>query len=90
MRVDVTDDNSRPRIIVDCSGVVEEAERDVACSAGDVEVGLRVGGRAGVEGADEVVFPEAVGVEGHEVVHGVVGGGDGGEDGGDLGERLVR
>ena len=34
---------------------------------------------AGVEGADEVVFPEAVGVEGHKVVHCVVGGGDGGE-----------
>lgn len=32
-----------------------------------------------------MVFPESVGAEGHEVVHGVVGGGDGGEDGGDAG-----
>ena len=63
--------------------MVEKAESDVACAAGDVEVGLGSGGGAGVEGADEVVFPEAVGVEGHEVVHCVVGGGDGGEDVGD-------
>lgn len=32
-----------------------------------------------------MVFPESVGADGHEVVHGVVGGGDGGEDGGDAG-----
>ena len=32
-----------------------------------------------------MVFPEAVGAEGHEVVHCVVGGGDGGEDCGDAG-----
>jgi hypothetical protein len=38
---------------------------------------------AGVEAADEVVFPEAVDAQGHEVVHGVVAAGDGGEDGGD-------
>jgi hypothetical protein len=38
---------------------------------------------ARVEAADEVVFPEAVDAQGHEVVHGVVAAGDGGEDGGD-------
>ena len=65
--------------------MVEEAECDVACAAGDVEVSLGGGGGAGVEGADEVVFPEAMGVEGHEVVHCVVGGGDGGEDVGNCG-----
>ena len=61
-------------VVVDCCGVGEEAESDVTGAAGDVEDGLGCrlrGGRgkggvnAGVEGADKVVFPEAVGVEGH-------------------------
>lgn len=39
----------------------------------------------GVYGAHEVVFPESVRADGHEVVHGVIGGGDGGEDVGDAG-----
>lgn len=66
-------------------GVVEEAEGDVAGPTGYVEPCLRGlgGGRAGIQGAHEVVFPETVDAEGHEVVHGVVRGGDGGEDGGD-------
>jgi len=64
-------------------GVGEQAEGDVGGAACDVEDGLGVRGGAGVEGAGEAVFPEAVDAEGHEVVHGVVGGGDGGEDGGD-------
>lgn len=71
--------------------MVKEAESDVSCTACDVEDvhALRLGGGrekgvyAWVEGADEVVFPEAVDVEGHEVVHGVVGGCDRGEDGTD-------
>ena len=74
--------------------MVEEAEGDVACSAGYVEDCLGDGGGvvrifAGVEGADEVVFPEAVGAKGHEVVHCVVGGGDGGEYGADCGVVLA-
>lgn len=80
--------------MVDVCGVVQHAEGDVAGPAGDVEdvpalvfgVGWAVcGGRAGVQGADEVVFPEAVDAQGHEVVHGVVGRGDGAEDGADWG-----
>lgn len=83
------------RGVVDVVGVVEHAEGDVAGAAGDVEdvPALRRGGAgggrertgvgAGVEGAHEVVFPETVDAEGHEVVHGVVGAGDGGEDAGD-------
>lgn len=72
-------------VVVDRGAVVEQAEGDVAGAAGDVEDRLRGGGGAGVEGADEAVFPEAVGAEGHEVVHCVVRGRDGGEDRGDFG-----
>ncbi len=78
-------------VVVDERGVVEHAQGDVAGAAGDVEDGPALLGRggggvgAGVEGADEAVFPEAVDAERHEVVHGVVGGGDGGEDGSDCG-----
>ena len=59
---------------VDGVRVVEEAEGDVAGAAGYVEDfvargrpwgGGGAGGEAGVEGADEVVFPEAVDAEGH-------------------------
>lgn len=68
--------------MVDRVRVVQEAEGDVAGAAGYVEDfvarGWGGGGArrvAGVEGADEVVFPEAVDAEGHQVVHAVVGGG---------------
>ena len=83
------------RGVVDVVGVVEHAEGDVAGAAGDVEDVPALRGRgagggreragvgAGVEGAHEVVFPQAMDAEGHEVVHGVVGAGDGGEDAGD-------
>ena len=66
----------------------QKAEGDVTCAAGDVEDGLgcrlrrgsgKGGVDAGIEGANEVVFPEAVGVKGHKVVHCVVGGGNRGE-----------
>lgn len=76
-------------------GVVEEAEGDVACAAGDVQDvlgggrgGGRKGGEARVEGRDEVVFPDAVPAEGHEVVHFVVRVCHGREDGGDEGAFL--
>ena len=61
-------------VVVDCCGVGEEAEGDVTCAACDVEDGLGCwlrGGSgkgsadAGVEGTDEVIFPKAVGIEGH-------------------------
>lgn len=86
--------------VVDIVGVVEHAEGDVACAAGDVEdvPALRGGGAggrcqgagvgAGVEGAHEMVFPQAVDAEGHEVVHCVVRGRDGGENAGNWG--IVR
>jgi hypothetical protein len=68
--------------VVDRVRVVQEAEGDVAGAAGYVEDfvawgwgGGGAGRVAGVEGADEVVFPEAVDAEGHQVVHAVVGGG---------------
>lgn len=43
---------------------------------------------AGVQTADEVVFPEAMDTQGHEVVHCVVRGGNGAEDGTDC--RVVQ
>lgn len=76
-------------------GVVEHAEGDVAGAAGDVEdvPALRRGGAgggcnrggvgAGIDGAYEVIFPEAVDTERHEVVHAIIGGGYRGEDAGD-------
>lgn len=73
-------------VVVDEGGVVEHAEGNIACTAGDIEdcpgfSGLVGEGRGtGVKGAHEGVFPEAVDTHGHEVVHGVVGGGNGGED----------
>ena len=80
--------------------MVEHAEGDVACAAGDVEdclssrtlgAGSGGGGESDtrIERANEMVFPETVDAEGHEVVHGVVGGGDGGEDGGDWRSELA-
>jgi len=73
--VDVADGDGCRGGIVDCVGVVQEAEGDVAGAACYVEdfiargwVGRgcgRGGGEAGVERADEVVFPEAVDAEGH-------------------------
>ena len=78
-------------IVLDKRTVLEHPEGYISCSACDVEdrlptaVSLGAVLYAGVYGAHEVVFPESVGAEGHEVVHGVVGGGDGGEDGGDAG-----
>ena len=65
MGVDVCDYNLGFWVVVDVGGVVEEAESNVACSTGDVEDAEGVGGGAGVEGADEVVFPEAVDAQGH-------------------------
>lgn len=55
-------------VVVYVRGVVEHPEGDVAGPAGDVEDVPAVGGGggfggesgAGVEGADEVVFPETV------------------------------
>lgn len=82
----------RGGVAVEGGGVVEHAHGDVAGAAGDVEDALllarfgRVGGvrvDARVEAADEVVFPQAVDAQGHEVVHCVVAAGDGGEDIGD-------
>jgi hypothetical protein len=91
-RVDIRDGDVRGGVAVEGGGVVEHAHGDVAGAAGDVEDALLFTGLAGVAGvgvdarveaADEVVFPEAVDAQGHEVVHGVVAAGDGGEDGGD-------
>jgi hypothetical protein len=89
-RVDVGDGHARVRVVVDVRGVVEHAERDVARAAGDVEdAHARGAGHRGqrvaawVEVAHEMVFPEAVDAEGHEVVHRVVRRGDGREDGAD-------
>jgi hypothetical protein len=100
--VDVGDGDVRGGVAVQHSGVVEHAHGDVAGAARDVEdsllfargggivgAGGEVGADAWVEAADEVVFPEAVDAEGHEVVHGVVAAGDGGEDGGDWGSLYV-
>ncbi len=73
-------------VVVDEGGVVEHAESDIACTAGDIEdcpgfCGLvREGRGPRIQGAHEGVFPEAMDAEGHQVVHGVVGRGDGGED----------
>lgn len=92
--VDVGDGDARQVVAVDGGGVVEHAEGDVACAARhveDVPAGLGRGGggaAARVQGADEVVFPEAVDAEGHKVVHCVVGGGYGGEDCADCCERV--
>lgn len=97
--VDIRDSDAGVGGVVDVVGVVEHAEGDVTGAAGDVEdvPALRGGGAgggcqgtgigAGVEGAHEVVFPQAVDAEGHEVVHSVVGGSDGGKDTGDY--RLI-
>lgn len=91
--VDITDCHAGLEVVVDVCGVVEHPECDVAGPAGDVEdvppallfdvafAGWE--GGAWVQGADEVVFPEAVDAEGHEVVHCVVGGCDGAEHGAD-------
>ena len=81
-------------VAVEGRGVVEHAHGDVAGAAGDVEDALllawgglgrgrEVGADAWVQAADEVVFPQPVDAQGHEVVHGVVAAGDRGEDGGD-------
>lgn len=64
---------------MDGRGVVEQSEGYVSRAACNIEERLRLGGRAGVEASDEVVFPQSVRVERHEVVHCVVGGGNGGE-----------
>jgi hypothetical protein len=65
-------------IVVYVCRVVEDAEGDIAGSACDIKdfpagLGCAGGVAAGVYAADEVVFPEAVDAQGHEVVHCVVG-----------------
>ena len=64
--------------MVDVCGVVEHAEGNVAGASGDVEDGPGLVSRRGarVQGAHEVIFPDAVDAEGHQVVHRVVGRGD--------------
>lgn len=71
-RVDVSDGDGGGGGVVDGVGVVEEAEGDVPSPTGDIEdcpalgggravgCGQRGAGGAGIEGAYEVVFPEAV------------------------------
>ena len=75
-------------VAIDEMSVSEQTQRDIGGPACDVEDLLRVEGGAGVEGADEAVFPEAMDAKGHKVIHGVVGGGDGGEDRADLWEKF--
>lgn len=79
--VDVGDGDADRRVGVDDVGVVEHAEGNVAGAAGDVEYVLRTGrgraaggqrGEAWVEGCDEVVLPNAMPAERHEIVHAVV------------------
>jgi hypothetical protein len=98
LRVDVCDGDVGVGVVVDVRGVVEHAEGDVARAAGDVEdvpalLLVRGGGgervAARVEVAYEVVFPQAVDAEGHEVVHVVVAGRYRGEDAADWGGGLA-
>lgn len=72
--VDVCADDARFTVCIDFLCVVEHPECDVACAAGDVEDahGLATGPSAGIEGTDEVVFPETVDTEGHGIVHNIV------------------
>jgi hypothetical protein len=97
LRVDVCDGDVGVCVVVDVRGVVEHAEGDVARAAGDVEdvpalLLVRGGGgervAARVEVAHEVVFPQAVDAEGHEVVHVVVAGCYRGEDAADWGRVI--
>jgi hypothetical protein len=90
--VDVCDGDVGVGVVVDVAGVVEHAECDVARATGDVKdvpalvARGRGGGQrvaAGVQVAHEVVFPQAVDTQRHEVVHRVVRGGDRGEDAAD-------
>ncbi len=89
--VDVGDYNTSGGVAVDGGGVVEESEGDVACAASDVEdclsgrvmwAGSVGGGESDtrIERTNEMVFPETVDAEGHEVVHGIVVRSDRGED----------
>ena len=63
--------------------MIEEPKGDVAGPPCNVEnlLGLRRGIRGGsdrrrtntgVDGAYEAIFPETVGIEGHQVIHGVI------------------
>lgn len=72
--VDIRTDDARFTVSVNLFGVIEHTESNVAGAAGYVEDGhgLAAGLAAGVEGADKVVFPEAVNAEGHGVVHNVI------------------
>ena len=65
MWVYIRNDDAGVTIVVYSGSVVEKAEGDVACSAGYVEHCLGGLWGAGIQGADEVVFPEAVDAEGH-------------------------
>jgi hypothetical protein len=80
--VDIRDNDRGLKVVVDLGRVVEHAECDISGSSGNVEnlQWLSAGLTSGVERTNEVIFPETVNSEGHDVVHGIVGSGDGGED----------
>ena len=75
-------------------GVVKKTESNVSCSTGDIKDALtllRRGRRwadAWVERSNKAVFPEAMSVERHEIIHGIVGGGDGCEDCANYGKSI--
>lgn len=82
--VDVEHGDARVPVSVLCAGVIEDAHRNVAGSACDVEA---LESALGVEFRDVVVLPESVDAKGHGIVHDIVRGRDGREDAADWQEE---